>query len=132
MKQAPGAKIRESIDMGDFKGTSRDLDNILRDLRQIFRGSDYHILSKNCNAFADEFLKRTVGKELPGYVNRLAFVGSMFSCLLPQSLTNAAPVNGMVENGSSSSSSSSMESSRAMKPAFQGQGFKLGEEIQSP
>jgi len=99
-QQVPNAKLRESIEMGDFKGTSRDISNTVSDLRQIFRGSDYHILTKNCNSFSDEFLKRLIGKEIPGYVNRLAFVGNMFSCLLPPQLLNSAPVDGPANSNS--------------------------------
>ncbi|KAJ1443404.1 hypothetical protein B484DRAFT_321644 [Ochromonadaceae sp. CCMP2298] len=39
------------------------------------RGTDYHVLNKNCNAFADEFLLRIMGRGSPGYVNRMAFYG---------------------------------------------------------
>ena len=79
--------------MGVFKGTSKDLETIIQSLKPHFQGSDYHVLNKNCNCFANEFCQRVVGKEIPGYVNRMANIGSYCSCLLPQNTANDAPVD---------------------------------------
>jgi len=92
-KQAGGARFRESIDFGSYGGTTRDLDRVLDDLRETFKGENYHILTQNCNNFAEALLLRLVNKPIPGFVNRMAFVGSFFSCLLPPALANEAPVN---------------------------------------
>mmetsp|Transcript_35580 Transcript_35580/g.36275 ORF Transcript_35580/g.36275 Transcript_35580/m.36275 type:complete len:236 (-) Transcript_35580:22-729(-) len=89
----PGAVFRESIEMGTFEGTTQDLNSILTDLKIDFDGSKYNLLTKNCNHFADSFLRRLLNKPLPGYINRLALLGSAFSCLLPPSVTGAAPVD---------------------------------------
>lgn len=89
--------------MGTFKGTSKDIETIISQLRPQFQGSDYHVLNKNCNAFANAFVQRLVGKEIPGYVNRMANFGSYFSCLLPDGTANNAPVDA---GGSSSAPSS--------------------------
>ena len=119
-KYAPGAKFRESIDMGEFKGTSRDMDKILDELRVEFRGSDYNIILRNCNHFAEAFVKKLLNKEIPGYINRLAFIGSFFSCLIPPQLTNDAPVN-----DGNNSTRSITDSSKPLT-AFSGAGMKLG------
>ena len=120
-KYAPGAKFRESIDMGEFKGTSRDMDKILDELRVEFRGTDYNIILRNCNHFAEAFIKKLLNKEIPGYINRLAFIGSFFSCLIPPQLTNEAPVN----DGNNSNTRSITESTKPLN-AFSGTGMKLG------
>jgi len=107
-KQVPaGVKLRESVPMGNFKGTTTDLEKIISELRNSFGGSDYHVLNKNCNAFADAFLQRIVGKPSPAYVNRMAFYGSFFSCFLPDSL-NQDPTQQQQQGGVSSSSSGSV------------------------
>lgn len=110
--------------MGEYNGSSRDFSNIIESLRPKFKGSDYNILSKNCNSFADNLLQRMLGKELPGFVNRMAYIGSMFSCLFPDSLANNAPVDDVSEtsrmiNNNRNNSSSSISS-------FTGTGFKVG------
>eukprot|EP01031_Cornospumella_fuschlensis_P026562 gene26562-32102_t len=88
----PPAKFRETIPLGTFKGTTRDLEAIIQSLRSKFSGNDYHILNNNCNSFANEFCLRLLGKEIPGYVNRMANIGSYFSCLLPENAAGS-PVN---------------------------------------
>lgn len=70
------------------------------------------------------FVQRLLHRSIPGYVNRLAGMGSMVSCLMPQSLSGQAPVN----DGNSSSGSSSTAPVRNSQPtSFGGSGNKLGE-----
>ena len=40
-----------------------------------YSGKTYKIISKNCNHFGDDFAKKLCGNGIPGWVNRLAFVG---------------------------------------------------------
>lgn len=94
------AKFRETVNIGSFHGSSQQLAQIIEELRQDFTGSNYHVLTRNCNHFADEFLQRLVNKSIPGYINRLANLGSVFSCLLPESVTNNAPVDNNPSAGS--------------------------------
>ncbi|RYY89591.1 hypothetical protein EON63_00390, partial [archaeon] len=89
--------------LGTFKGTTRDLEAIIQSMRSKFSGNDYHILNNNCNAFANEFSMRLLGKEIPGYVNRMANIGSYFSCLLPENATGS-PVNDPLAANSAGSS----------------------------
>lgn len=92
-KEVPGeATFRESIELGTYNGTSMALDKILDELKPQFPGDSYNILSKNCNHFSDAFVYSLLHVRIPSYVNRLANFGDMFSCLLPPSLTNQAPV----------------------------------------
>lgn len=106
-----GVKIRESIEMGSFRGTSSDIEKILSEMRNNFQGTDYHVLNRNCNTFADEFLQRLIGTPAPGYVNRMAFIGSFFSCLLPDNLNQDPTQQQPSGSGGSSASSYSSGSS---------------------
>jgi len=96
--------------MGVYKGTSKDLETIIQSLKPHFQGDSYNLLNKNCNSFANEFCQRVVGKGIPGYVNRMANLGSYFSCLLPPNLTNGAPVDNNNNSGSNNSQVSSSSS----------------------
>ncbi|KAG2398950.1 DeSI-like protein [Vigna angularis] len=49
-----------------------------------YHGDTYHLISKNCNHFTDDVSNRLNGKRIPGWVNRLARLGSLCSCLLPE------------------------------------------------
>jgi hypothetical protein len=128
--------------MGTYKGTVRDLQNIVDQLKDKFKGSDYHLLSKNCNAFAEEFLAQISKKPFPAHVNRLASIGSLFSCLLPQSMLNEAPVEKQQENVSFTSSGSNVNKrsnynrkntngsgNSGVNTAFNGKGNKLGNRL---
>jgi len=90
---AGGATFREAISLGNYGGTQRDLDRILDELRDSFKGSSYHVLTQNCNCFSDALVQRLLNKPIPGFVNRLANIGAFFSCLLPPAISNDAPVN---------------------------------------
>ena len=126
----PSAKFRETIFMGDFKGTSRDLDRIIDELRTLFTGDSYDVLQNNCNSFSEALVQRLCHRSIPSYVNRLAGIGSYFSCLLPPSLTNGAPVDSPSNSSSSSrpyvgGSSYAATTSSSAKP-FAGKGYRLG------
>eukprot|EP00428_Durinskia_dybowskii_P066759 CAMPEP_0170383574 /NCGR_PEP_ID=MMETSP0117_2-20130122/15544_1 /TAXON_ID=400756 /ORGANISM="Durinskia baltica, Strain CSIRO CS-38" /LENGTH=238 /DNA_ID=CAMNT_0010639279 /DNA_START=79 /DNA_END=795 /DNA_ORIENTATION=+ len=99
-KQVPaGVKLRESIDMGNFRGTSSQIDKVISEMRETFTGSSYHIFDRNCNTFADAFLQRLIGVGAPAYVNRMAYMGSFFSCFLPENL-NQDPTQQQNHQGS--------------------------------
>ena len=117
--------------MGSFRGSSSDIDRIIREMRDAFSGSAYHILNRNCNTFADEFLQRLIGVPSPGYVNRMAFIGSFFSCLLPENL-NQDPTQQPSNGGGASTggvyrsgSNGGVTQQQPIK-AFSGAGMKLG------
>jgi hypothetical protein len=89
-KSAP-AKFRESIVLGEYKGSSADIKSLVSDLQSEFPDDGYNLLTKNCNCFSNEFALRLVGKPIPSYVNRLATIGSYCSCLLPPDLQGKDP-----------------------------------------
>jgi hypothetical protein len=109
-KQVPNAKYRESIDMGFYDGTTSDIKMIVSQLRSAphnFHGDGYNLILKNCNHFANAFCWALLRKTIPGYVNRLADVGTCCSCLLPKKLLEDSPVNAPGSSGSVGGSSSS-------------------------
>lgn len=48
---------------------------------------------RNCNTFSNALLLRICGRGSPPYVNRLASIGSFFSCLLPKSMLPDDPIS---------------------------------------
>jgi len=95
---AGGAKFREAIEMGEFKGTQSDLDRALDELRETFKGTSYHVLTMNCNSFADALVSKILHKNIPAWVNRLATIGAFFNCLLPPQLGDAPVVQQVSSN----------------------------------
>ena len=131
-KQAQGAPLRESIELGYYDGGSAELKTALSELRNgDFGPDDYHLLRRNCNHFANAICWKLLHRSLPAHVNRLADIGVCCSCLLPKTLLEHAPV-GDASSGSSGFTSSggsraaAVSSSKKVAPAFSGTGSKLG------
>lgn len=72
---APGARFRESLDMGSFSGGSSTLVRAIDSLREEFGPDRYNVLTRNCNTFSSALCEELLGKPIPGYVNRLAWMG---------------------------------------------------------
>ncbi|CAN0283618.1 unnamed protein product, partial [Phaeothamnion confervicola] len=68
------------------------VNDALDSLRSEFGPDRYNVLSNNCNSFADAFLRELTGRPAPAWVNRLAWLGSWFSCCLPPEMLGEAPV----------------------------------------
>jgi hypothetical protein len=133
-KQAPGARFRYQLEMGAFDGGQTELNHALDDLRGAgFGNSDYNLVKRNCNHFADALVWRLLKVRLPGYVNRLADCGNFCSCLLPKKLLEDSHVGGNGNNDPSTSSflvptSGSMKRGARVAPmAFSGTGHSLGD-----
>ena len=136
---APGAKFRQQIELGSYDGGSRELQQALDDLRSDFGAGDYNLIKKNCNHFANALSWKLLQKTIPGYVNRIAEVGNLCSCLLSQQMLQDAPVGGSASQQSTSSSTmfapirqrmetsgtSSSSNSKPNTPAFSGTGHSL-------
>lgn len=58
----------------------------LENLAVKYHGDTYHLIAKNCNHFTDEVCMHLTGKPIPSWVNRLARLGSLCNCLLPESI----------------------------------------------
>ncbi len=82
----PEGTFRNSLELGTTRLTSREIIGILDQLKGDFPGNSYNVITRNCNHFSNEVSKRVLGKGIPGYVNRLACIGSVFKCCIPKEL----------------------------------------------
>ncbi|OAY47113.1 deSI-like protein At4g17486 isoform X2 [Manihot esculenta] len=85
-RSCPGFIYRCSIPLGHINMTSSEFRTFIETVASEYHGDTYHLITKNCNHFTDDISHRLVGKWIPGWVNRLARLGSLCSCLLPESL----------------------------------------------
>ncbi|KAF7050199.1 hypothetical protein CFC21_058590 [Triticum aestivum] len=85
-RQCPGFRFRRSIYLG-----TTCLDPIqvrqFMELQSVnYNGDSYHLIMKNCNHFCKDMCYKLTGSKIPKWVNRLARIGAICNCLLPESL----------------------------------------------
>ncbi|XP_030475998.2 deSI-like protein At4g17486 [Syzygium oleosum] len=85
-RSCPGFIYRCSISLGHINIPPSDFRLFIEHMASEYHGDTYHLISKNCNHFTSDVAFRLTGKTIPGWVNRLARLGSLCSCILPESL----------------------------------------------
>ncbi|KAI3711676.1 hypothetical protein L1987_70216 [Smallanthus sonchifolius] len=85
-RTCPGFIYRCSISLGHINMSASEFRTFIETIASDYHGDTYHLISKNCNNFTDDISHRINCKRIPGWVNRLAKLGSLCSCLLPESL----------------------------------------------
>ncbi|KAL5211007.1 hypothetical protein ABZP36_006630 [Zizania latifolia] len=89
-KSCPGFIFRRSVCVGSTDMSRSEVRSFIEDLAEDYHGDTYHLIAKNCNHFTADICKRLTGKPVPGWVNRLARLGSFCNCVLPESIKVSA------------------------------------------
>ncbi|CAK9178547.1 unnamed protein product [Ilex paraguariensis] len=92
-RQCPGFKFRKSIYVGTTCLDPVQVRNFIELQAASYNGDTYHLIVKNCNHFCKDICYKLTGKSIPKWVNRLAKLGSVFNCVLPEALKIAAVQN---------------------------------------
>lgn len=93
-KECPGFTFRGEVLLGTTSLNAAEFRSFIEQCADEYYGDTYHLIIKNCNHFTDDVCRRLTGRSIPGWVNRLARVGYMCNCLLPEGLqvtTNDVP-----------------------------------------
>ncbi|XP_057520300.1 deSI-like protein At4g17486 isoform X2 [Amaranthus tricolor] len=114
-RNCPGFTFRKAISLGSTDMSRTEFRSFMHRLASKYHGDSYHLIAKNCNHFSDEVCLHLTGKSVPGWVNRLARLGSFFNCLLPEHIQVAAvrqrpDLTTCSNDGSASPASSSIDS----------------------
>ncbi|CAN7114264.1 unnamed protein product [Brassica rapa subsp. narinosa] len=105
-KQCEGFTFRKSIFIGKTDLGPLEVRATMEELAEIYEGSSYNLITKNCNHFCNEICVKLTGNPIPNWVNRLARIGKlsgfMCNCVLPATI-NATKLgnNGINQDKSS-------------------------------
>ncbi|KAL2639809.1 hypothetical protein AAZV13_06G191800 [Glycine max] len=83
-RKCPRFVYRCSVTLGHVNMHPSEFRTFIESIANEYHGDTYHLISKNCNHFTNDMSHRLNGKRIPGWVNRLARLGSFCSCLLPE------------------------------------------------
>ncbi|CAL9098058.1 unnamed protein product [Musa textilis] len=82
-RQCPGFAFRKSILIGHTDLEPRELRMLMEEMAAEYTGDTYNLIFKNCNHFCNEACLRLIGKPIPRWINRLARIGFLCTCVLP-------------------------------------------------
>ncbi|KAH9620594.1 hypothetical protein KSS87_005708 [Heliosperma pusillum] len=85
-RKCPGFKFRKSIFMGMTALNPSEVREFMEEQSCHYYGDTYHLIIKNCNHFCDDMCYKLTGRRIPKWVNRLAKIGSVCNCILPEGL----------------------------------------------
>ncbi|KAF5189691.1 Desi-like protein [Thalictrum thalictroides] len=88
-KQCPGFTYRKSILIGRTDRDPKQVREFMEKLADEYPGNTYNLITKNCNHFCNDVCVRITGKAIPSWVNRLAKLGLLCTCVLPMELQEA-------------------------------------------
>ncbi|EXC07295.1 hypothetical protein L484_021202 [Morus notabilis] len=89
-RQCPGFKFRKSIFIGTTCLDPIQVREFMERQSTRYNGDTYHLIVKNCNHFCKDLCYKLTGKSIPKWVNRLAKIGSLCNCILPEALKISA------------------------------------------
>jgi hypothetical protein len=69
--------------MGTLNLSDNEFQELLVNISEEYLGPSYNLITRNCNHFSEEFVKRLVNKSIPSWINRAARLGDMFPCMVP-------------------------------------------------
>ncbi|WOL17631.1 hypothetical protein Cni_G26424 [Canna indica] len=85
-RQCPGFRFRKSIFMGTTSLDPLQVREFMEIQSARYYGDTYHLIMKNCNHFCKDICYKLTGNSIPKWVNRLARIGSLCNCILPEAL----------------------------------------------
>ncbi|PBP22525.1 putative UPF0326 protein hag1 [Diplocarpon rosae] len=80
----PGGTFKCEILHGFTVSPQSEVDAIIKEASEIFQGTSYNLLTKNCNHFTAYLCEKLTRRPGPGWLNRAASIGVALPCVVPK------------------------------------------------
>ncbi|KAL8807432.1 MAG: hypothetical protein Q9223_002906 [Gallowayella weberi] len=84
------ARFRCSLLQGVSLLSPAELEGVVKQVSNDFKGAEYNLLTNNCNHFSSRLCERLTGQEAPRWMNRAAGIGVALPCLVPREWIGSA------------------------------------------
>lgn len=61
-----------------------EIDDIIKEASDFFKGTSYNVLTRNCNHFTSYLLEKLTSRPGPAWLNRAASIGVALPCVVPR------------------------------------------------
>jgi hypothetical protein len=82
--EPPGGTFRCEILQGFTLSPQNEIDAIIKQASEEFKGTAYNLLNKNCNHFTSYLCEKLTGRPAPPWLNRAASIGVALPCVVPK------------------------------------------------
>ncbi|KAJ8060939.1 hypothetical protein OCU04_010019 [Sclerotinia nivalis] len=82
--EPPGGTFRCEIVQGLTFSPQAEIDAVIMEASEIFQGTSYNLLTRNCNHFTAWMCERLTGQSGPAWLNRAASIGVALPCMVPK------------------------------------------------
>lgn len=71
-RENPMYSFRETVTLGATTLSESEVKTLILEMKERWKGSQYEVLTRNCNHFCQEFAEKLGVNSIPGWVNRMA------------------------------------------------------------
>ncbi|KAM3071163.1 hypothetical protein ACMFMG_008757 [Clarireedia jacksonii] len=82
--EPPGGTFKCEILQGFTVSPQAEIDAIIKEASEVFQGTSYNLLSRNCNHFTSYLCESLTGRPAPAWLNRAASIGVALPCMVPK------------------------------------------------
>jgi len=80
----PGGTFKCEILHGFTVQPHAEIDAVIKEASDLFQGTSYNLLTKNCNHFTAYLCEKLTGRPGPAWLNRAASIGVALPCVVPR------------------------------------------------
>lgn len=82
--EPPGGTFRCELLHGFTIRPENEIEDIIKETSQVFQGTSYNLLTKNCNHFTSYLCEKLTSRPAPAWLNRAASIGVALPCVVPR------------------------------------------------